>query len=165
MAWRRPTLMKASGPGMRQAVLEAKGSGLSMISDPIHNGDILEVKVNGTLLAAQVRACVSARARRVGLLGERHIKPDGGVLLVLPKSRRGKAGPATAIHTLGMRFPIAAAWMDASGQVVHSQLARPWLPFIASPLPASFILEVHPEHLPRLKPGADVEWDPSSAEE
>jgi uncharacterized membrane protein (UPF0127 family) len=135
-----------------------------MMWEQIEDGALLRVKANGVLLARHVRACVSSNARRIGLLGEHRVEPDGGALLFLPRSRRGKSGPATAIHTLGMRFAIAAAWLGAGGQVVHSQLAKPWLPYLASPRPAHFVLEVHPEHLSRLDRGVEIKWDLSRPE-
>jgi uncharacterized membrane protein (UPF0127 family) len=136
-----------------------------MMWEQIEDGALLRVRANGFLFARHVRACVSSNARRIGLLGEHRIEPERGVLLFLPKSRRGKSGPATAIHTVGMRFAIAAVWMDEMGHVMHSLLAKPWLPYLASPRPAHFVLEVHPRHLSRLGRGVEVEWELSRREE
>ncbi|MFD1660960.1 DUF192 domain-containing protein [Streptomyces caeni] len=55
----------------------------------------------------------SARARRRGLLGRDGIK---GALLL---------SPASALHTLGMRFAIDVAYLDRSLRVVAVRTMRP----------------------------------------
>jgi len=74
-------------------------------------------------------------------------------------SRSGKAGLMTSIHMLGMRFPIAAAWLDEEGVVVHSVLAKPWRPYYGSPRKAWYVLEVHPDLLGRIPVGKQLRWE------
>lgn len=76
----------------------------------------------------------------------------------MPSARRNKRGVRTSIHMIGMRFPVAVAWLDGRGRVVHSTKARPWRPYYASPEPASFVLEVHPVHRWTLQEGVLVSW-------
>ena len=85
------------------------------------------------------------------------------LLLVIPVGRRRKSGLATSIHTLGMRFPIAAVWMAESGEVVHAVLANPWRPYYGSPRPASYVLEMHPVHFSALHIGSLVSWQPNES--
>jgi uncharacterized membrane protein (UPF0127 family) len=96
--------------------------------------------------------------RRQGILAWHELTREQGVLLVMPTKRRDKRGWLTSIHMLGVNSPLAVAWLDARGEVVWSRLARPWRPYYASPRPASFVLEVHAEHLPKLKVGELVSW-------
>jgi uncharacterized membrane protein (UPF0127 family) len=118
----------------------------------------LTVYVDGMELADRIHVCVSSRARRQGLLGMRALGRGEGVLLVMPEGRRSKAGLATSIHTLGMRFPITVAWLSARGEIMHIVMARPWRPYFASPSPASCVLEVHPDHRSRLATGSVASW-------
>lgn len=120
--------------------------------------EILALDVDGVELASLVVCCISSKSRRAGLLGKKRLSPEEGVLLVMPDGRRGGAGLTTSIHMMGMKFSIAAAWLDECGSVVHSVLARPWRPYFASPWPANFVLELHPDHLAKLQPGVKVNW-------
>lgn len=120
--------------------------------------EILTIDINGVELASRVVCCTSSKSRRAGLLGKKRLSREEGVLLVMPEGRRGGAGLTTSIHMMGMRFSVAAAWLDDCGRVVHSVLARPWRPYYASPQPASLVLELHPEHLASLQPGVKVNW-------
>jgi uncharacterized protein len=60
-------------------------------------------------------------SRRKGLLGRDSI--EGALLLV----------PARSVHTIGMRFPIDVAWLDAdltvlrTARLVRNRLSRPVL--------------------------------------
>jgi uncharacterized membrane protein (UPF0127 family) len=71
------------------------------------------VRDDGTVLAtAEVASGRRARAR--GLLGR-----DGvtGALVLRP---------CRQVHTLGMRFPIDVAFVDAAGSVLATRTLRPW---------------------------------------
>jgi len=61
-----------------------------------------------------------------------------------------------------MRFPIAAAWLDGNGRIVHSTVAKPWGPYYASPEPAWFVLEVHVDSIGDLEVGQVVTWEQGS---
>lgn len=56
-------------------------------------------------------------ARAVGLLGTRRLGAGEGVLL----------RPCAAVHTFGMRYPLAVAFLDGDGRVlaVHDRVV-PW---------------------------------------
>jgi hypothetical protein len=64
-----------------------------------------------TLLASQCGVADTGWARMKGLLGRRaeEFCPGKGLWLV----------PANAIHTIGMLFPIDAAYLDGKGRVIH----------------------------------------------
>lgn len=122
------------------------------------DGDHLVLKVAGRVLADRVIYCASSASRREGLLSLDRLERGEGILMEMPGWRRGKRGLVTSIHMLGMRFAIAAAWLHGNGRIVHSALARPWRPYYASPQPAWFVLEVHPDSIGDLEPGRIVTW-------
>jgi uncharacterized membrane protein (UPF0127 family) len=134
---------------------------LSTEREKLHDGVILKVFVDGSALADRVQVCVSSSARRQGLLGKKELGRREGALLVMPEKRRCRAGLVTSIHTMGMRFPITAAWLAEDGEIVHVLPARPWRPYFASPNPASCVLEVHPELRSRLEIGSILTWQPN----
>lgn len=67
---------------------------------------------DGEVLAS-LEVVETRRTRRRGLLGRDGI--EGALLLV----------PARSVHTIGMRFPIDVAWLDADLRVLRTaRLAR-----------------------------------------
>ncbi|MDF1500763.1 MAG: DUF192 domain-containing protein [Anaerolineales bacterium] len=126
-----------------------------------HSGDRQKIIVyaDDGVLARDVIFCSSSDSRRGGLLGRKALGREEGVLLKMPGGRSGKAGFMTSIHMLGMRFPIAAAWLDEEGVVVHSVLAKPWRPYYASSRRAWYVLEVHPNLLERIPVGKVLGWE------
>jgi uncharacterized membrane protein (UPF0127 family) len=134
-----------------------------------HSGDRQKsqkiiVYADDGVLARDVIFCSSSDSRRGGQLGRKTLGREEGVLLKMPAGRSGKAGLLTSIHMLGMCFPIAAAWLDEAGEVVHSVLARPWRPYYASPRRAWYVLEVHPCLLERVAAGKALRWERASQE-
>jgi len=125
----------------------------------MEDGVQVRLKVGGQGIADRVIVCSSSASRREGLLGLTELQPGEGLLMAMPKGRRGKKGLVTSIHMIGMRFPICAAWLDEGGKVVHSTLARAGGLYFASPQPAWYVLEVHPELIATLQEGVVVEWE------
>ncbi len=65
-------------------------------------------RTRGTLLGDEVRTARTFLSRLVGLLGTDAIAEGGGLWIV----------PCRSVHTLGMRYPIDVAFLDARGVVV-----------------------------------------------
>lgn len=65
-------------------------------------------RTRGILLGDRVRTASTFLSRLVGLLGTDAI-PDGEGLWIVP---------CRSVHTLGMRYPIDVAFLDARGVVV-----------------------------------------------
>jgi uncharacterized membrane protein (UPF0127 family) len=110
-------------------------------------------------IADQVIFCASRHSRRKGLLGRSQLTVNEGILMELPDYRKGKAGVVNSIHLLGMRFSIAAAWLNLDGRIVHSVLARKWHPYYGTSHPSWYILELHPSRLSLLPTGAWIRWE------
>ena len=101
-----------------------------------------------------VRPCTSFRCRLLGLMGQRGLAPNDGLLFRWP--REGRLD--TAIHMLFMRFPIAVIWLNSQQQVVDTRLARPWVDFLVPRAPARYVLELHPDRLAEFFPGDRIAW-------
>jgi len=73
-------------------------------------GDTVRVvnRTRGILLGDKVRTARTFLSRLVGLLGTAAIADGGGLWIV----------PCRSVHTLGMRYPIDVAFLDARGVVV-----------------------------------------------
>lgn len=125
----------------------------------LNDGAHLTLKVDGNVIADRVIYCSSSSSRREGLLSLDRLEREEGILMEMPRSRRGKKGLVTSIHMLGMRFPICAAWFDDQGKVVHSTVAKPWGLYYGSPKPAWYVLEVHPQLISDLGVGVKVNWE------
>jgi len=87
----------------------------------------------GRVVCERCELAASAWARMRGLIGRRTLDPQQGLML----------RPAFAIHTLFMRFPIDAVFVDSDLWVVgiRSRL-RPWR--MAAVRGASAVLELAP---------------------
>lgn len=62
----------------------------------------------GTVLGQRIRVAETGLTRIVGLLGERGLQQDDGLLIV----------PSQGVHTLGMQFPIDIAVLDNNWRVI-----------------------------------------------
>jgi len=65
----------------------------------------------------------------------------------------------SSIHMLFMNFDIAAIWINSHKQVVHTEVARRWQPYYASPAPARYILEAPVILIDAFKPGDMVSME------
>lgn len=106
-------------------------------------------ETQGKPVLKRVRRCASFVCRLRGLTFRRRLDDDEGLLLVGNRESRAD----TAIHMLFVFFPIAAVWLNQSGQVVDAKLARPFRPFYAPRAPARDVLEGPPTLLERVNIG------------
>jgi uncharacterized membrane protein (UPF0127 family) len=89
-----------------------------------------------------------------GLMFEKHLEPDSGILLV--EDMESKIN--TTIHMFFMNFDIAVIWINSKQVVVDTTLARRWRPFYAPSGPARYTLETHPDRLADFKIGDHLEF-------
>lgn len=76
----------------------------------------LRVRESGRLLASTVEAAFSPAARKRGLLGRDGLEPGAALVIA----------PCSAIHTIGMRFPIDAIFVARDGRVLKiARAVRP----------------------------------------
>lgn len=73
----------------------------------------------------------------------RSLAADEGLLLVQKRDSRLDA----SIHMFFMCIDLAVIWIDSSGQVVDTCLAKRWHPAYLPAKPASYILETSVKNL------------------
>lgn len=121
------------------------------------------VTVNGKEIANSVDIALTSADRSVGLLGRKKLDTQEGVMWEIPGLRKKLTGYWNAIHMVGMKFPIAVIWIDKKGRIAHSVIASPpsWrnlLGWHSSPVPAEYVIELHPSHAKNLPAGSSVSW-------
>jgi uncharacterized membrane protein (UPF0127 family) len=78
---------------------------------------VLRQTRTGAVIASALETAFDGAARRRGLLGRRRL-PDGAALVI---------APCSAIHTIGMRFPIDVVFAARDGRVVKVRPGvAPW---------------------------------------
>ncbi len=114
---------------------------------------------NERLISRRVACATDRLGRGKGLIGRRDLSEEEGLLMPLPAYQQGKAHLWVAIHMLFVPVPLAVAWLDQEGNIVHALLARPWGVYYSTPHPAWYTLELHASRLPYLTPGARIHWE------
>ena len=115
----------------------------------VHNQDYAQAK--------PVRAvyCDSFTCRLRGLTFRRRLGLEHGLLLVQSRDSRMDA----SIHMLGVFIDLAIIWINNSGKVVDTCLARRWRLAYVPKHPARFILEIHPDRLNDFSVGDQVYFE------
>ena len=116
---------------------------------------VLRNAQTGEAVLARVRLADNFWSRFRGLQLVTNLPEDEGLLFVTGSESRAN----TTIHMFFMFFSIAVVWLDASGKVVDSCLARPWRPAYAPRLPAQYFIEANPTLLERVKIGDVLRFD------
>lgn len=119
----------------------------------------VKVSADQQLIANQVIYADTPQLRKEGVLGKAALEKSDGVLLVMP-SRLGLS-LFHSIHMFGVPFGLAAAWLDKEGNILDLKLAKPGRIYFPDGLftDTRYILEVHPDHLPKLKQAGRVQWE------
>lgn len=119
----------------------------------------VKVSADQQLIANQVIYADTSQLRKEGVLGKAALEKSDGVLLVMP-SRLGLS-LFHSIHMFGVPFGLAAAWLDKEGNILDLKLAKPGRIYFPDGLftDTRYILEVHPDHLPKLKQAGRVQWE------
>ena len=96
---------------------------------------------DGTSVARFTRVASSFVARLVGLLNRKSLHRQEGLLI----------SPGGSIHTLGMRFPIDAVFLDQQLQVLKlAPQVRPWRGVLAPPR-TRYVLELRAGRIAELR--------------
>ncbi len=119
------------------------------------NWRVLRNAETGTVVLARARWCASFWCHFRGLQLVGHLPEDEGLLFVTSK----ESVTNSAIHMFFMRFSIGVIWMDASGKVVDTCLARPWRPLYAPRQPAQYYVEANTSILQRVNIGDVLHFD------
>jgi uncharacterized membrane protein (UPF0127 family) len=109
----------------------------------------------GEVVLAQAVWCASFLCRLRGLMFRRALPAGEGLLFV----NGGESVSNASIHMLFMRFNIGVVWMDRTGQVVDTRLAKVWRPVYAPKRAAQYYLEANVDILDRVKVGDVLAFD------
>jgi uncharacterized membrane protein (UPF0127 family) len=89
----------------------------------------------------KVNVCTTYISRFFGLMFQKSILPEDGIILVGSTENIMDA----SIHMFFMNFDIAVIWMNSRLEVVDKTVARRWRPFYRPSSSAMYILEAHPD--------------------
>lgn len=109
----------------------------------------------GDMVLPRAGWCASFMCHLKGLMFRRSLPPDEGLLFV--NGRESVSG--ASIHMLFMRFDIGVVWMDKTGRVVDTRLAKTWRPAYAPQHAAQYYLEANVDILDRVKVGDVLTFD------
>jgi len=120
---------------------------------------VLRNSQTGAAVLARVRLADDFWSRFRGLQLVSSLPEDEGLLFITGSESRTN----TSIHMFFMLFSIAVVWLDATGKVVDTCLAKPWRPAYAPRLPAQYFVEANPSLLERTKIGDVLRFDEVAA--
>ena len=128
-------------------------------------GKTIQVLVDGRMVADEVIYADTPQLKKKGVLGKKDLKKEEGVLLVM-KDRWGLS-MLHSIHMIGVPFPLAAAWLDSSGEIIHIQLAQPGRFYFPPGIltKSAYILELSIHHLELLKRAKKISWNFENGQE
>ncbi len=115
----------------------------------------LRQTTTGQPLLQHVRWGATFASRLRGFMFRRALEP--GEALVMVEPRESLVG--TSIHMFFVPFALGVVWLDSAGRVVDKVEALPWRPYYAPRAPARYILETHPNFLPRVAIGDVLAFD------
>ncbi len=115
----------------------------------------LRQTATGQPLLQRVRWGDTFASRLRGFMFRRALAP--GEALVMVEPRESLVG--TSIHMFFVSFALGVVWLDSAGRVVDKVEALPWRPYYAPRAPARYILETHPDFLPRVALGDVLAFD------
>lgn len=98
---------------------------------------------NPAIQPIQLRICDDFSSRLMGMMFQRDIEKQSGILLKMDQPSRLNA----SIHMLFMNFNIAVIWLDENLVVVDTALAKAWRLYYAPQKPALSVVEAHPDRL------------------
>jgi len=64
-----------------------------------------------------------------------------------------------AIHMFFVRMDLGVIWLDSTGKIVDTKLAKSWKPMYTPEFPAKYILEIHPHRLPEFQIGDQIHFE------
>ena len=121
-------------------------------------GNKIEVLVDGRMVADEVIYADTPQLKKKGILGKKDIKRNEGVLLEM-KDRWGISF-LHSIHMVGVPFPLAVAWIDSSGEIIHVRIAQPGRLYFPQGIltKSAYILELSVHHLELLTRAKKISW-------
>jgi uncharacterized membrane protein (UPF0127 family) len=108
----------------------------------------------GEILFNSAKWCESRVCKFVGYQFRRRLKSDEALILVHQK----ESIKGTSIHMLFVFTSLMIVWINRKGVATHVQIAQPWRPYYASPVPACYVLETSPENFNLISVGDELDF-------
>lgn len=103
----------------------------------------------------RVKNCESFACRLKGMMFQKSLDIDGGLLMV----QKGESRSNAAIHMFFVRMDLGVLWLDAGKKIVDLKLAKSWQPMYTPQAPAKYILELHPRRLAEFQIGDQLHFE------
>jgi uncharacterized membrane protein (UPF0127 family) len=103
----------------------------------------------------RVKNCESFACRLKGLMFQKDLDPERGLLMV----QKGESRANAAIHMFFVGMDLGILWLDRSKQIVDIKLAKSWQTMYTPQSAAKYILEIHPGRLPEFKIGDQLSFE------
>ena len=91
----------------------------------------------------RARICESFMSRLRGLMFQRTLNPNEGILL----AQKTESIIDATIHMLFMQFDLSVVWISSNFEVVDIKYAKPWRIAYSPSKPAQYILELPADQL------------------
>jgi uncharacterized membrane protein (UPF0127 family) len=102
----------------------------------------------------RIKCCDTFVSRLKGLMFQRTLSINEGLLLVIAKDSRLDS----SIHMLFVSFDLAVFWINSDMRVVDKVIAKSWRPAYFPTDPACYTLEITPAHFGDYEIGDKVEF-------
>jgi uncharacterized membrane protein (UPF0127 family) len=110
---------------------------------------------NSNIPSIRGKYCNDFLSKLKGFTFRKQLQLNEGLVLVESSDTRVN----TAIHMFFVWTDLAVFWVDSTFTVVDKTLAKSWRPFYASHIPASYVIEIHPDRLEDFKVGDKVKFE------
>lgn len=105
-------------------------------------------------MVERARWCDSFASKARGFTFRRGLEPGEGLILVESNDSRVNSG----ITMLFCFIDLGVIWVDTSGKVVDTVVAKPWRPSYLPQAPARYAIEADPGILQHVKIGDTMEF-------
>ena len=109
---------------------------------------------SGRELVTRARWCDGFVSKMRGFTFRKALAPGEGLVLVEESDGRVSSG----ITMLFVFMNLGIVWVNGSGLVVDTVVARPWRPSYLPQHPARYVIEATPEILQEVQPGDSVQF-------
>ena len=103
----------------------------------------------------RVKNCESFACRLKGLMFQKSLDPQGGLLMTQKVESRANA----AIHMFFVLMDLGIVWLNNEMVIVDTKLAKSWRSMYTPRSPAKHILEIHPRRLPEFQIGDELRFE------
>ena len=111
---------------------------------------------SGQVLVERARWCDGFFSKMKGFTFRRRLAPGEGLVLVEKRDGRVSSG-ITMVFTF---LDLGVVWVNSTGEIVDTALAKPWRLSYSPKKPAQYAIELQPAQLERIKVGDHLRFTP-----